>query len=95
MLACEKTAKEAVRQAIELQAVFLLDSSKKRVPGQSGRAQHPHPGDQAKDDQHVGAARSQATYGVTAPTGRRQKTTTSARNEEKDLRQTHGNRVED
>jgi hypothetical protein len=86
MLAREKTAKEAVRQAIKLQAVFLVVVQKSTArtiwegPTLPGR--------------YVGTTRSQATYGVTAPTVKRQKTT-SAGNEEKGLRQTHGIRQED
>jgi hypothetical protein len=45
------------------------------VPGHSGGADRPEPGEETQDNRHAGAVESQATSEVAAPMEGRQKTT--------------------
>jgi hypothetical protein len=74
------------------QAMFLAASTpKKRVPGHSGRTDHPQPGEETKDDWRAGAVGPQANCRVTSTLEERQKTTTGAGNGTTDIRETRGN----
>jgi hypothetical protein len=77
---------EALRQALELQAVLLIVRFRKRGPGYLGGADRNRLGEETQDCHHAGTMGSQVTSGETAPTGYRQKKTTGAGNEKEDLR---------
>jgi hypothetical protein len=62
---------EAFRQALKLQVMFLATRPKKRVPGHSGTADPPKPGDGTKGNWHAGAVESQDTSRVNALGGGR------------------------
>jgi hypothetical protein len=80
LLGGEKMVNEALRQALELQAVLLAATPPKARPRKFWGSQSPPPSEDTQDEWHAGAVESQATSRVAALMEGRQKTMTSARN---------------
>jgi hypothetical protein len=87
LLGGEKTVNEALRQALELQAV---PDPTKITQRYVGGASHPPPGKETQSNQDAGAVENQATSKVIATTEGKQKIT-SVRNEKANHQETSGN----
>jgi hypothetical protein len=69
---------EALRQALELQAVLLAARPHKTSAGKFWGSRLPPPGEETQDVWNAGTVESHATSRVAAPMEGRQKTTTVA-----------------
>jgi hypothetical protein len=82
----EKTANEALGQALELQAVFLAASPTRQAPRHSRGAARPPPGEGTRENQHAGTVENRDTSWVTATTKKKADKDRRRKQEERPIR---------